>query len=92
MNLDMSNIKLGGKCRNPLKIIANAEIHSNSQNYIIVILVAIPPCSENTVNFGARCCIQNGSDVRQKLLVVVPSLLYSTRTLGPVPFWEVGQE
>jgi hypothetical protein len=38
-----------GKCRNPLKIIANAEIHSNSQNYIIVILVVTPPCSKNTV-------------------------------------------
>ena len=35
--------------RAPELVIANAEIHSNSQNYIIVILVVTPPCSKNTV-------------------------------------------
>ena len=42
------------KSTNVSKIIANAEIHSNSQNYIIVILVVTPPCSKNTVNYLAR--------------------------------------
>ena len=41
-----------GKCRNPLKIIGNAEIHSNSQNYILAIQAAAPPYSKNTIDLA----------------------------------------
>ena len=41
-----------GKCRNQLIIIVNAEINSNSQNYIIAIQAAAPPCSKNTIDLA----------------------------------------
>jgi len=37
-----------GKAHYPLTIIINPISPSNSQNYIIVILAAAPPCSKNT--------------------------------------------
>ena len=66
-------MKVWGKCRNPLKIIANAEIHSNSQNYIIVILVATPPCTENTAITGTP--IQPGIKLASSSTVLLSDLL-----------------